>query len=110
MKKKYTFEDLISSINNLGNDVDVYVDGIDGIAVCPPVSLTGEGRKHFEAALSLPVQGYCVMGEDEDYNKLYEYEEEDKGDGGRLLLAWEFLKSQAGYCSCSKFAKWFEKK
>ena len=87
---------------------DVYVDGIDGIAVCPPVSLTEEGRKHFENALLLPVEGNCIMGEDKDYDDLSEYEEKNKGDGGRLVLAWEFLRSQAGYCSCSDFDKWFE--
>ena len=109
MKKKFTLENLIDSINNANNDVDVYVDGIDGIAVCPPVSLTEEGRKHFEAVLSLPVEGYCIMGEDKDYDDLSDYDEEDKGDGGRLILAWDFLRSQAGYCPCSDFDKWFEK-
>lgn len=86
MKKIFTLENLIDSINNAGDDVDVYVDGIDGIAVCPPINFTEEGRKHFETALSLPVEGYCVVGEDKDYNDLYEYEE-DKGDGGQLILA-----------------------
>lgn len=109
MKKLFTLENLIDSINNAGDDVDVYVDCIDGIAVCPPVNLTEAGRKYFEAALSLPMEGYCVMGEDKDYDDLIEYEEENKGDGGRLVLAWEFLKSQAGYCPSSDHEKWFEK-
>lgn len=107
MKKIFTLENLIDSINNAGDDIDVYVDGIDGIAVCPPINFTKEGRKHFEAALSLPVEGYCIVGEDKDYNDLYEYEE-GKGDGGRLILAWELLKSLAGYCPSSKYDKWFE--
>lgn len=108
MKTKFTLDKLLDSINNAGNDVDVYVDAIDGIAVCPPVIFTKEGREHFKAALSLPVEGYCVMGEDQDYEDLYEYEEKRKGDGGRLLLTWELLKSLAGYCPSSKFEKWFK--
>lgn len=109
MKKVFTLENLLDSINNIRKDVDVYVDGLDGIAVCPPVNFTEAGRKHFETALSLPVEGYCVMGEDKDYADLSEYEENNKGDGGRLLLAWELLKSLAGYCACSDFERWFEK-
>lgn len=109
MKKLFTLENLIDSINNAGNDVDVYVDGREGIAVCPPVNFTEAGRKYFEAALSLPVEEYCIMGEDKDYNDLAEYEEEDKGDGGKLLLAWELLISQAGYCPSSDYEKWFKK-
>lgn len=109
MNKVFTLGNLLDSINNSGNDVDVYVDGIDGIAVCSPVKLTDEGRKHFEAALSLPVKGYWVMGEDKDMDDLYEYEEEGKGNGGRLVLAWELIKSLAGYCPISNFERWFER-
>lgn len=108
MKKIFTLENLIASINNIGKDVDVYVDGLDGIAVCPPVNFTDEGRKYFETVLSLPVEGYRIMGEDKDYDDLSEYEEKDKGDGGRLLLAWKLLKSLAGYCPCSDYERWFE--
>ena len=108
MKKVFTLENLFDSINNLGKDVDMYVDGLDGIAVCPPINFTEIGRKHFKAALSLPVEGYCVMGEDKDYDDLSEYEDKDKGDGGRLLLAWTLLRSLAGYCACSDFDNWFK--
>lgn len=40
MKKIFTLEDLLDSINSNGNDVDVDVDGVNCIAVCPPVCLT----------------------------------------------------------------------
>lgn len=109
MKKLFTLKNLIDSINNAEKDVDVYVDGINGIAVCPPMNLTEAGRKYFEVALSLPVKGYCVMGENKDYDDLAEYEEEGKGNGGRLLLAWKLLISQAGYCPSSDYEKWFGK-
>jgi len=108
MKKVYTLENLFDSINNIRKDVDVYVDGLDGIAVCPPINFTEAGIKYFEAAMSLPVKGYCVMGEDKDYEDLSEYEDNGTGDGGRLLLAWKLLKSLAGYCACSDFEKWFK--
>lgn len=46
-KQRSTLAQLIDSINLIGEDVDVYVDGIDGIAVCPPVSLTPEAAETF---------------------------------------------------------------
>lgn len=110
MKKIFTLEDLLDSINSNGNDVDVDVDGVNCIAVCPPVCLTEKGRKQFETALSLPVEEHCVKGEDKDYQDVSEYMENGKGDGGRLLLAWKLLKSLAGYCGCSDYEKWFEDK
>ena len=96
----------------LKEDTDVYVDGIgDGMAVCVPVQkLTDEGLRYFGDCLSLSMDEDSpdlVVGTDEDYDNLYEYEEEDKGNGGRLMLAWEFLCAMAGYCSTSKYDKWF---
>lgn len=35
-----TLEEFLHAINIIGDDRDVYVDGIDSIAVCPPVKLT----------------------------------------------------------------------
>ena len=95
-------KDLFDFINANEEDIDVYVDGIDGIAVCAPVSLTEEGEKHFADALELEVENYTVIGEDEDYDDL------DNGEGGRLMLAWELLASLAGYCSVDDFDRWFE--
>ncbi|MBD5194867.1 MAG: hypothetical protein HDS87_03990 [Bacteroidales bacterium] len=43
-----SLEELLHAINILGDDYDVIVDGIEAIAVCPPVKLTPTGRKHFE--------------------------------------------------------------
>lgn len=94
-------KDLFEFINANECDVDVYVDGIDGIAVCAPVKLTNKGKRHFAKALELEVKSYTIMGNDKDYEDL------EKGKG-RLVLAWELLKSLAGYCSCENFDKWFE--
>lgn len=95
-------KDLFDFINANEEDVDVYVDGIDGIAVCAPVALTEEGKKHFADALELEVKNYTVMGDDKDYDDL------DNGEGGRLMLAWELLAGLAGYCSVDDFDRWFE--
>lgn len=90
-------------------DVDVYVDGIGGICFCPEsFSLTKAGIDEFRDCFDLKMDGDTAMGEEKDYDDLYEFEEENKGDGGRLELAWEFLCSLAGYCSESDFRKWFE--
>lgn len=50
-----TLEDLLHAINILGEDRDVTVDGIDTIAVVPPVKLTAAGRTHFQQALTANV-------------------------------------------------------
>lgn len=96
-----TLNEFFNYLNSIDEDVDVMVDGIDCIAVCPPVKLTEEGRKHFAPALELEVEEYCVMGSDEDYDGI------DEGTG-RLSLAWELLSGLAGYCACEDFDKWFE--
>lgn len=94
-------KDLFDFINANEEDIDVYVDFIDGIAVCPPVVLTEEGKKHFADALELEVKNYTVIGDDKDYQDL-------ENKKGRLMLAWKLLTSLAGYCSCSDYDKWFE--
>lgn len=107
-RRKKQVRHLINAINLRGEDADVYVDGIDGMAVCPPVNLTDEGRRHFAAALSLPTEGYCIMGEEKDYDDLFDFIKTGKGEGGRLMLAWDLLKAQAGYCTSSDYDKWFK--
>ena len=94
-------KDLFDFINANEEDIDVYVDGIDGIAVCAPVSLTEEGKKHFADALELEVKNYTVMGDDKDYDDL-------ENEEGKLVLAWDLLTGLAGYCSYNDYNKWFE--
>ena len=90
------------------DDVDVYVDGIDGIAFCPEAfQLTNAGEEKFRDCFNLEMDGDTVMGEEKDYDDLYEFDEENKGNGGRLQLAWEFLCAMAGFCSSKDFSKWF---
>ncbi|MFV0327898.1 MAG: hypothetical protein ACK5LF_26590 [Bacteroides xylanisolvens] len=33
----------------------------------------------------------------------------NKGDRGKLILAWAYLRLQAGYCLYTDFERWFEK-
>lgn len=47
-----TLKDLIHAINVLGDDRDVFVDGQDAIAVCPPVRFTMEAFEPFQEAHS----------------------------------------------------------
>ena len=100
---------LIEYLTTRTHDTDVYVDGLGGIAFCPEsLQLTPAGIQEFKRCFDLKMDGDTAMGEEKDYDDLYEFEEENKGDGGRLELAWEFLCSLAGYCSESDFRKWFE--
>ena len=108
MKRKVTLRQYLDALNIIGGGRDINVDGIDGIAVESPVQeLTDEGLKHFSPCLDLIMDGDTVTGTDEDYDRLYEFQEEDTGDGGKLQLAWEYLTAMAGYCSTGNYDKWF---
>ena len=96
-----TLKDLLHAINILGDDRDVTVDGIDSIAVCPPVKLTPEGSDHFRKALDAKVE---VEYKNDSHRDTYiSDDEEDVNEE-----AWHLLASLAGYCEESKFDKWFE--
>lgn len=96
-----TLKDYLRAINIIGEDHDVYVDGIDAIAVCPPVKFTPKGLEHFKKALDAKVEveykdgshcGTYVGDDDEQINE----------------QVWTLLSSLAGYCAGSKFEIWFE--
>lgn len=95
-----TLKDLLHAINILGDDRDVFVDGIDAIAVCPPVKLTTAGLKHFKKALAATVE---VEYKDDSHRDTYISDDEDVNEE-----AWELLTALAGYCSVDNFNKWFE--
>lgn len=104
VKNEYTLKDLLRAINLFDKDTDVEVDGSDCcIAVCPPVELSPAGLEHFAEALTLPVEGTCIMGRNDR-----DYDLQEDGDGA-LALAEELVVSLAGYCSCEAYEKWFEK-
>lgn len=96
-----TLEDLLHAINIIGDDRDVYVDGIDAIAVCPPVKLTPAGREHFKQALNATV---VVEYKDDSHQDTYVSNDDEAIDE----MAWELLKSLAGYCDCDDFDQWVE--
>lgn len=96
-----TLKDLLHAINITGDDRDVFVDGIDTIAVCPPVKFTPEGLQHFQKALEAKVE---VEYRDDDHWGTYVSDADESVDE----QAWNLLASLAGYCSESKFSKWFE--
>lgn len=93
--KKRTLKDLLFAINVIGEDTDVTVDGIDSIAVCPPVSFTPKGLEHFKFALEAPLLNGCNLVVSSPT------EEQDEA-------AMELLSSLAGYCPATKFSEWFE--
>lgn len=96
-----TLKDLLHAINILGDDRDVCVDGYETLAVCPPVKLTPEGKKHFEQALTANV----IV----DYkNDSHMYTCVSDADDKITEMAWELLKALAGYCYADGFDQWFE--
>lgn len=96
-----SLEELLHAINVLGDDRDVTVDGIDSIAVCPPVKLTPEGRKHFQQALTANVN---VEYNDDCHWSTYVSDADEKIDE----MAWDLLSSLAGYCYADGYDQWFE--
>lgn len=94
-------QDLLHAINILGEDRDVCVDGIDSIAVCPPIKMTPVGREHFKQALTANV---VVEYENDSHQDTYVSDADEKIDE----MAWELLSSLAGYCSVKDCKTWFE--
>lgn len=103
-KSKYNLGEFINMVNKLDLDIDVSVDGTDCyIAVCGGTKLTAEGKKHFSKALKLPMDGHCVIS-----NNDKDYDDYDKNGTGALANAEELLYSLAGYCDCDDWDKWFK--
>lgn len=98
---KVTLAELLHAINILGDDRDVTVDGIDSIAVCPPLKLTPLARQHFEKALNAVVE---VEYENDSHQDTYVSDPDEEIDDA----AWELLSALAGYCASDNFEKWFE--
>lgn len=97
---KITLGEYLEALRVLEEDRDIYVDGIDGIAYCG-TQLSDAGRKHFKKCLSLPMDGACVVSDnEEDYVLIDE-------DMGLLVMAWRMLSGMAGYCSVENWNKWF---
>ena len=96
-----SLEALLHAINILGDDRDVIVDGIDYIAVCPPVKLTPKGRKHFEQALTANVN---VEYKNDSHDSTYVSDDDEKIN----QMAWELLSALAGYCYVDGYDQWFE--
>lgn len=86
-----TLEDLLHAINILGEDRDVCVDGIDSIAVCPPVKMTPAGREHFKQALTANV---VVEYKNDSHRDTYVSDADTEEARERLTdLRWELYDS-----------------
>ncbi len=102
--KKMKLGEYIKYLDRKGDDVDVFVDGIDSIAYCPTTKFTPEGKAYFKEALEK-----CYV-DDYDDVVMWDNDETDDEDGVPACahLAWELFASLAGYCSVDNFSKWFK--
>lgn len=98
---KTTLFDLLHAVNVIGIDTDIFVDGIDSIAVCPPVKFTPEGLSQFRMALAANVE---VEYENQSHSDTYVSDNDENVN----IEAWRLLSALAGYCGASRFNKWFE--
>lgn len=111
----------LSMMNAFENDVDVVVDGTDTYIACVggDIKFTPKGKEYFKDALELPMQGYCVFGEPQDYEDLDKWDEwyyenwDNEGNTqsepySRLRKASELFNALAGYCPSNKYEQWFE--
>ncbi|NCB16843.1 MAG: hypothetical protein EOM65_11800 [Synergistales bacterium] len=98
-----TFRQFLKETDDRKEDIDVNVDGLDGMAyVGGSVRLTPEGEKVFGDALDKCYMiGRSTVGWDDD--------DTDDKDGipACAYRALDFLQSAAGYCSESLFKEWF---
>lgn len=97
-----TLQELLHAINILGEDCDVYVVGIDSIAVCPPIKMTPAGREHFKQALTANVE--VEYDENDTHRGTYVSDADEKIDE----MAWDLLKALAGYCYTDGYDQWFD--
>ena len=95
-----SLEELLHAINILGDDRDVTVDGIDSIAVCPPVKMTPAGREYFKQALTANVNV--------EYSGNYQDTYVSDADEKINPMAWDLLRALAGYCYADGYDQWFE--
>lgn len=89
-------------------DIDVYSDtyDYDGWAICPPILLTEEGEREWKDVLDMNVE--VVTGGMLGTRALFNVGECDaKEEHRRTMRAYRFLESQAGYCSCEDYDRWF---
>ena len=104
MKKKHTLREYINANNILESDIDVYVDGIEGLAVVFPIEFTAEGEKHFKDALDK-----CWV---EPGSNIIEWSNDDTDDDDGIpkvaYLAWDLIAASAGWCTISDHKQWFK--
>ena len=100
-------------INGAGElDIDVYNDVWDdeGVAICLPLRFTDEGLREFADVLELEVEDSHYTGE-YSYLPLLTVQLSKLPDAEQSKMRKRlnvFLWSQAGYCSCEDYDKWFK--
>lgn len=103
MKELITVAEFIGRDNG---DIDIVDDVCEELylAVCRPVKLTEEGKRHWREVLTYEVSidedhpEYCaVLCIDDDNEKVWKR---------KLRKALDFFWALAGYCDCDDYDRW----
>ncbi len=99
--KRVDLKTYLHVVGIIGEDVDLYVDGIDGRAYCG-TELTEEGERYFHDCLTkcYVTEGYCIEWDSDDTD-------DEEGIPSCAYQAWELLSAMAGYCPFDEHEKWF---
>jgi hypothetical protein len=100
---KLKVKELFDKPGDVLDDFDIYQDclDIDGVAFCPPLRLTDEGKAHYRKYLDLEVDF-----DDEKQNAWVLVDHLKNGEKlaeGVMEMFWD----AAGFCSEKDYDKWF---
>lgn len=101
MKNRADLKTFLHVLAVIGEDVDLYVDGLEGLAYCG-TRLTPEGEEQFKEALTLCYveDGYVIEWSNDDTD-------DEDGIPSCAYNAQDMLHAMAGLCSVDDYNKWF---
>lgn len=104
--ERITLGEWMHKVQMRDEDRDIAVDGCDMIAYCG-TRLTPAGIAVYGSVLGLPMEGDCVVSDDDADYEFFDEEGEPNQDS-KLIKAWEMLSSMAGYCDSDFYDSMFE--
>lgn len=103
-----TLRSYLEYINDNNEEATLCLRGIGSIDISSPLLLTEEGEEYFGSVLDMDVYNNTVIGTDQDNEDLRIFQDEKKGNGGRLMQVWELLSVLSGYCPSDEYSRFVE--